>query len=278
MGMQVQNVAGLKETRMKTLQSKDGTTIAFDKRGEGPALILVDGAMSTRASGSKPELARLLAQHFTVYSYDRRGRGASGDTTPYAVEREIEDIDALIDEAGGSAFVYGHSSGGCLALEAAVKLGDKVKKLAMYEAPYNDDPAAQKAWGEYIKNLTEALASGRRGDAVALFMAYVGIPAAQIEGMRRAPFWAGMEAIAPTLAYDHSAIMGKNGSIPTERAARVHVPTLVMNGGNGAPFMLETAKTLGKAIPGAKMRTIDGQTHDVHPSALAPVLVEFFAA
>ncbi len=263
---------------MNTLKSKDGTTIAFDEQGDGPALILVDGALCTRSSGSKPELAKLLAQHFTVYSYDRRGRGASGDTKPYAVEREIEDIDALIDAAGGSAFVYGHSSGGCLALDATVKLGDKVKKLAMYEAPYNDDPEAQKAWGEYLKNLAEALASDRRGDAVALFMAYVGMPAAQIEGMRHAPFWGGMEAIAPTLAYDHAAVMGKDGSIPTERAARIHVPTLVMNGGNGAPFMLETAKTLSKAIPVAKLSTLDGQTHDVHPEALAPVLVEFFAA
>jgi pimeloyl-ACP methyl ester carboxylesterase len=263
---------------MGTVRSKDGTTIAFDRQGGGPALILVDGAMSTRSSGSKPELARLLAQRFTVYSYDRRGRGDSGDTEPYAVEREIEDLGALVDQAGGSAFVYGHSSGGCLALEATVALGDEIKKLAMYEAPYNDDPKAQNAWREYLKNLTEALASGRRGDAVALFMAYVGTPAAQIEGMRHAPFWGGMEAVAPTLAYDHAGIMGKDLSIPRQRAARVHVPTLVMNGGNGAPFMLETARTLAKVIPGAKLRTLDGQTHNVDPAALAPVLVEFFAA
>src|SRR5256714_15492140 len=171
---------GSKEARMNTLRSKDGTTIAFDKQGDGPALILVDGAMSTRSSGSKPELAKLLAQHFTVYSYDRRGRGASGDTKPYAVEREIEDVDALIDEAGGSAFVYGHSSGGCLALDATVQLGGKIKKLAIYEAPYNDDPEAQKAWGEYLENLTQALASDRRGDAVALFIASAGMPAVLI--------------------------------------------------------------------------------------------------
>jgi pimeloyl-ACP methyl ester carboxylesterase len=268
---------GLKGTEMETVRSKDGTAIAFEEQGDGPAVILVDGAMTTRSSGSKPELAKLLAKHFTVYSYDRRGRGDSGDTKPYAVEREIEDIDALLDKAGGSAFLYGHSSGGCLALDATVKLGDKVKKLAMYEAPYNDDPEAQKVWGEYIKNLTEALSADRRGDAIALFMALVGMPAAQIEGMRHAPFWAGMEAVAPTLAYDHPAIMGKKGTIPTERAGHVHVPTLVMNGGNGAPFMLETAKTLSKAIPVAKLITLDGQTHDVHPEALAPVLVEFFA-
>jgi len=278
MGMDVRTIRVVKETMMTTLKSKDGTTIAFDKQGDGPALILVNGAMSTRSDGSNPELARLLAQHFTVYAYDRRGRGDSGDTKPYAVGREIEDIEALIDIAGGYAFLYGHSSGGCLALEATVKLGDKVKKLAMYEAPYNDDPEAQKAWGTYIKNLTEALASNRRGDAVALFMAYVGMPAAQIEGMRHAPFWGGMEALAPTLAYDHTAIMGNDGSIPMERVARVQVPTLVLTGGSGAPFMLETAKTLSQTIPHAGLRTLEGQTHDVQPEALAPVLAEFFAA
>ena len=263
---------------MDSVRSKDGTSIAFDRQGDGPALILVDGAMTTRSGGSKPELARLLAQRLTVYSYDRRGRGGSGDTKPYAVAREIEDLDAVVDEAGGSAFVYGHSSGGCLALEAAVALGDQIKKLAMYEAPYNDDPKAQNGWREYLKNLAEALASGRRGDAAALFMAYVGTPAAQIEGMRHAPFWGGMEAVAPTLAYDHAGIMGKDLSIPIQRAARVGVPTLVMNGGNGAPFMRETAKSLAKVIAGARLRTLDGQTHNVDPAALAPVLVEFFAA
>src|SRR6266513_1425363 len=261
---------------MTTLKSKDGTTIAFDQQGHGPALILVNGAMSTRSDSSKPELARLLAQHFTVYAYDRRGRGDSGDTKPYAVDREIEDIDALIDKAGGYAFLYGHSSGGCLALEATVKLGDKVKKLAVYEVPYNDDPEAQKAWGTYIKNLTEALASNRRGDAVALFMAYVGMPAAQIEGMRHAPFWGGMEAIAPTLAYDHTAIMGKDGSIPIERAAHVLVPALVMNGGASYPFMYETARALSQAMPHAQLRTLEGQDHGPADDVLASALKEFF--
>src|SRR3989440_8045196 len=271
---QITRVNFKREKNMHVVTSKDGTKIAYEKQGEGPAVILVAGALCARLSWSGPHLSKLLAPHFRVYAYDRRGRGDSGDTKPYAVAREIEDIDALIDIAGGYAFLYGHSSGGCLALDATVKLGDKVKKLAMYEAPYNDDPEAQKAWGTYIKNLTEALASNRRGDAVALFMAYVGMPAAQIEGMRHAPFWSGMEALAPTLAYDHTAIMGNDGSIPRERAARVQVPTLVMTGGSGAPFMLETAKTLSTTIPRARLRTLEGQAHDVHPEALAPVLAE----
>ena len=263
---------------MKTVASGDGTTVAYDRQGEGSALILVDGAMCSRSSGSKPELVRLLAPHFTVYSYDRRGRGDSGNTRPYAVEREIEDIAAMIDEAGGTAYLYGHSSGASLALEAAVTLGGKVRKLAMYEAPYNDDPAAQRAWQEYLEELDEALAEDRRGEAVALFMRYVGVPDGQIEGMRQMPFWPGLEGIAPTLAYDHAGVLGKDCTVPTERAARVLVPALVLHGSASHPFMRDTARALSRAMPQAEFRTLDGQTHEVSPAVIAPVLVEFLGS
>jgi pimeloyl-ACP methyl ester carboxylesterase len=213
-----------------------------------------------------------------VYNYDRRGRGDSGDHQPYAVEREIEDIEALIDAAGGAACLYGHSSGAALALDAAIQLGKKVKKLAMYEVPYNDDLKAQAAWREYIQQITEALAADRRGDAVAAFMKYVGTPAEQIEGMRHEPFWPALEAIAPTLAYDHTAILGKDASIPTEWAAKLSVPVLVMNGSASFPFMYTTARALSQALPHAELRTLEGQTHDVDSKVLAPVLVEFFQA
>src|SRR6266480_1407502 len=265
------------ETRTSTVTSKDGTRIAYDKIGHGPAVILVAGALCSRSFWSGPELAKLLARSFTVYNYDRRGRGDSGDTRPYAVAREIEDIEELIDEAGGSAYLYGHSSGAALALEAALRLGKKVKKLAMYEAPYNDDAEAQRAWKQYIKQLTEALAADRRGDAVALFMKYVGTPADQIEAMRHARAWPMLEALAPTLAYDHSAILGEDRSIPIERAASVDVPALVMSGGASFPFMYDTAQALGKAIANAQVRTLEGQTHDVDSNVLAPVLMEFFS-
>ncbi len=259
---------------MKTIQSADGTTIAFDQLGKGPMLILVAGALNTRASSS---LAARLAPHFTVFVYDRRGRGESGDTAPYAVEREIEDIDALITEAGGSAFLFGHSSGGALALEAALQLGgEKVKKLAIYEVPYNDDREFQRAWRAYIQQLTELLAANRRGDAVALFMQYVGMPAEQIEGMRHSPSWPSLEAIAPTLAYDHAAILGEDVSVPIERAAQVRVPTLLMNGSASFPFMYETARTLSQAIPHAQLRTLEGQDHASADDVLAPVLEKFF--
>ncbi|HUA31172.1 MAG TPA: alpha/beta hydrolase [Streptosporangiaceae bacterium] len=261
---------------MNTVTSTDGTTIAYDRRGSGPAVIVVDGALCLRQS--KEGLAELLASGFTVYNYDRRGRGDSGDTRPYAVAREIEDIATLIGEAGGAAGLYGHSSGACLALEAAAQLGDRVTRLAMYEAPYNDDPAVRGPWVTYIARLTEALADGRNGDAVALFMGFLGNSDEHIAGMRRAPFWHGLEAIAPTLAYDHTGVLGPDMAVPAARAARVPTPVLLMYGGAGAPFMRETAETLSKAMPDARLRGLDGQTHDVSPDALAPLLAGFFAS
>ncbi len=261
---------------MDILSSHDGTTIAYDKLGEGPALILVDGALTVHSSGSVSELAKLLAPHYTVYGFDRRGRGESGDTPPYAVDREIDDIEALIDHAGGAAFLYGHSSGGPLAMQAAIRLGGKVAKIAMYEPPYNNDPGAQASWSQYLRQLKQALAEGRRGDAVALFMRFIGAPAEQVDVMRRAPFWRGMEAVAPTLAYDHAAILGEHWSVPTDLAARVRVPSLVMSGDAGLPFMPAAARALAQAIPQGQLRMLAGQTHDVNPGVLAPVLVEFF--
>jgi pimeloyl-ACP methyl ester carboxylesterase len=263
------------ETSMIRLSSRDGTTIAYDKLGEGPALILVDGALTVHSSGSGSELARLLAPRFTVYGFDRRGRGESGDTLPYAVDREIDDIEALIDHAGGSAFLYGHSSGGPLAMRAAIRLGGKVSKIAMYEPPYNNDPGAQASWSHYLRQLEKALAEDRRGDAVALFMRFVGTPAEQIGRMRRAPSWPGLEAVAPTLAYDHAAILGEPWSVPAELAARVSVPALVMAGDAGLPFMPDAARVLSQAIPRGQLRTLAGQTHEVNPGVLAPVLADF---
>ena len=260
---------------MNKVISKDGTEIAYETSGAGSALILVDGALCYRSFGPMRGLAELLSPHFTVYAYDRRGRGESGNSLPYAVEREVEDIEALIDEAGGSALVYGISSGGCLALEAAAKLGDKVRKLAIYEAPYNDDDAAKKQWMDYRKQLAQALAENRRGDAVVLFMTLVGTPAEMVEGMRHAPVWPMFEAVAPTLAYD-AAAMGEDRSVAVDQAAKVVSPSLVMNG-TVIPFMLDTATTLANAIPHAQQRTLEGQPHDVDLKALAPVLTEFFS-
>jgi pimeloyl-ACP methyl ester carboxylesterase len=257
--------------------SRDGTRIAFDTTGRGPALILVGGALSDRSGGA--DLARLLAPHLTVYSYDRRGRGDSGDTAPYAVRREVEDIEALIDHAGGSAFVYGKSSGASLALQAASALGDKVRKLALYEAPYDDAEGAAMAWKTFTEELDALLAAHRHAEAIARFMAFVGAPDAAVQQMKASPAWPGMLAMAPTLAYDN-AVVGVGRAVPVGLAAQVKAPTLVMDGSASAgpmPFMRATADQLGRVIPDARRQTLDGQAHDVNAKALAPVLRKFFA-
>ncbi len=261
---------------MQKVRSKDGTTIAFDRSGKGPAVILVGGAFQHRAIDPRTaQLAALLAQHFTVFHYDRRGRGDSGDTQPYAVEREIEDLEALIKEAGGSAFVFGMSSGAVLSLEAAAR-GLTIKKLALYEPPFNSgDDTDRQAAENYTKQLTALLAGGRRGDAVALAMTRFGAPAEAVAAMRQTPIWSLFESVAPTLAYDNT-IMG-DGSVPTKRMASVTVPTLVIDGGASPAFMHNAAQAAVAAIPNAQHRTLEGQTHDVAPEILAPVLEEFFA-
>jgi len=261
---------------MKTVTSIDGTQIAYEKQGQGPAVVLVDGALCYRSFGPMSQLAQLLAPRFTVYHYDRRGRGDSGDTQPYALEREVEDLAALIDVTGGVASVFGISSGACLALEAALRLGGKITKLALYEPPYNSDATARHAWKEYVQQLTALLAAERRDDAVALFMTLVGTPADQIDGMRHAPMWPLFEAIAPTLAYD-AAIIGADRSAPTDRADQVTVPTLVMNGSAGYAFMHDTAAALARAIPEARHRILEDQTHDVNLEVLAPILADYFS-
>lgn len=261
---------------MRRIKSKDGTTIAFDQSGSGPAVILVGGAFQYRAIDQKTtQLAALLAPHFSVFHYDRRGRGDSGDTPPYAVEREIEDLGALIDESGGSAFVFGMSSGGVLALKAAAS-GLAIMKLALYEPPFNLEDNARSASENYAKQLTSLLADGRRGDAAALAMTTWGAPAEAVAAMRQTPIWSMFEAVAPTLAYDN-AIMG-DGSVPTEQLATITVPTLVLDGEASPVFMHNAAQAVADALPNAQLRTLKGQTHDVAPGALAPVLEEFFSA
>ena len=233
------------------------------------------GALNSRKSGAK--LAKLLASHFTVISYDRRGRGDSTDTAPYAPRREVEDVAALIDEVGGPVYLYGHSSGAAIALEAAFKLRKQVRKLAIYEAPFALDGDARKAAKEYNRLLKKLLMSGRDGDAVALFIRSVGVSDKQVQAMRHMPMWRGLEAMAPTLAYDSDAL-GEGHSLPTALLSGITTPTLVMQGGAGAPSMRDAARAISEAISNAQLRTLAGQTHGVRPKVLAPVLAEFFAS
>ena len=256
--------------------SRDGTRIAYDKSGKGPAIIVVNGALSTRAQNA--ELSKLLAPHLTVYSYDRRGRGDSGDNQPYSVKREIEDIEALIDAAGGKAYVYGKSSGAALALQAAASLGDKITKLAIYEPPYSEAEGAAKEWKDFREKLDAQLAAGQRAEAITLFMKFVGAPDEAVAKMKTSPAWAGMLAMAPTLAYDN-AILGDDRSVPVSVATKVTAITLVMDGSASLgpmPFMRATADKIAKNVPGAQHIVVEGQAHDVSAKALAPILLKFF--
>jgi pimeloyl-ACP methyl ester carboxylesterase len=253
---------------MSTVTSKDGTAIAFDKTGQGPALILVLGAFNERATGAP--LAQSLAQHFTVFNYDRRGRGESGDTRPYAVEREIEDLDALIQEAGGSAFVFGYSSGAVLALRAAVH-GLAITKLALYEPP----PTGPSA-GNLAAQLAELIASGRRGDAVELFQTEgVGIPHEVVVGLRTAPFRPALEKMAHTLVYEMTILTDE--TLPPQVAASVQAPVLVMVGTDSPEVMRQTGQAFAEAMPEGQYSILAGQTHDIAPAVVVPLLEKFFA-
>lgn len=258
---------------MRKVISKDGTAIAFDQSGEGAVIILVSGAFTVRSQPTMVQLAALLAPHFTVFNYDRWGRGESGDTPPYAVEREVEDLVALIKEAGGSAFVWGWSSGAALALEAAAR-GLAITKLALYEAPFIVDDSRPPLPKDYVTRISEMISSGRRGDAVEYFMTRAAeVPAEFVAQMRNTPMW---EAVAHTLIYDVT-IMGGNNALPTERVASVRVPTLVIDGGVSPAWMHHAAQAVADTLPDAQRRTLPGQTHGVATEAIAPVLEEFFA-
>jgi pimeloyl-ACP methyl ester carboxylesterase len=223
-----------------------------------------------------PKLAPLLARHFTVYPYDRRGRGQSGDTLPYSKEREVEDIAALIEEAGGSAFLLGLSSGAALALEAAAS-GLAVRKVAAYEPPYID-PTGEHGAIEHEPRLQTLVAEGNRGGAVKYFMRdMVGVPAPAVVMMRLMPWiWRKLTAVAHTLPYD-TAVMNQF-RIPTARLASITVPTLAMHGSKTDPRLQKAAKAVADAIPGARHVTLANQTHNVKPAILAPAVIEFFNA
>ncbi len=253
------------QTRKTT--SKDGTGIAFDLIGHGPPLILVLGAFNDRRSGAA--LASFLAPHFSVLGYDRRGRGESGDAATYAIEREIEDLDALIRSVGGSAAVLGYSSGAVLALRATAA-GLPITRVALY-----DTPPPQAA--EHAGALASLIAGGRRGDAVEYFQRrVVGIPEPIVVQLRHAPFRPALEAMAHTLVYE-AAIMDYSAATPAF-AATVRQPVLAIAGGSGAPFMRDVAATLARSLPDARALTLDGATHDIDPTSLGPVVARFLGA
>jgi pimeloyl-ACP methyl ester carboxylesterase len=269
-----------------TVRSADGTPIAFTRTvgrvlsdPPRPALIIVDGALCSRAFGPSTALAERLARHFTVYTYDRRGRGASGNTLPYSPAREIEDIAALIAHAGGSASLLGLSSGGALALEAAAA-GLPIDKVVAYEPPYVEEAGsggASQRGGGHESHLARLIADGDRGGAVKYFMRdMVGAPAFVPIMLRLMPWiWTKLQAVAHTLPNDAAVMSGF--TIPRARFAAIAVPAIVMHGSKTDARLKHAAEETARIIPGASHRVLAGQTHNVKTDVLVPAVIEFLA-
>jgi pimeloyl-ACP methyl ester carboxylesterase len=256
---------------VETLNSTDGTAIAYQQTGTGPSLILVVGAFCDRSSTAS--LTLLLAPYFTVYEYDRRGRGSSGDGENYSVDREVDDLAALISAAGGSALVYGHSSGAALALEAAAR-GVPMVRLAAYEPPYT---AAEDGTGrsdELLEGVRARIAAGDRDGAAALFMTGAGTPPEVITMLQQGPGWPQMRQLAPSLVHDLTLCNG--GVVPGGRLARIGVPTVTVSGGSSPEWAGRACATVAAAVPGARHEVLDGQTHAVAHDVLAPMLIDHF--
>jgi alpha-beta hydrolase superfamily lysophospholipase len=255
----------------ETVKSADGTLIAYDCTGSGPPLVMVGGALSDR--GGAATYVPLLAADLTVYTFDRRGRGDSGDTPPYAVEREIDDLRALVEVAGGTAFVHGHSSGAVLSLLAAAD-GLPVTKLSVYEPPFMIEGTRERPSAEYAARVQAAVDAGDRATAVETFLREaVQIPDPALAGMQGSPMWPAMLALAHTIPYDNAIV--RDGSLPTERLATIAVPTLAIDGGASPEWVRTAVAAVAAAVPGARHLTIPDQDHAVAPPALAPVLLDF---
>jgi pimeloyl-ACP methyl ester carboxylesterase len=263
-------VITVEHTTDATVTSTDGTVIAYERIGQGPALILVDAAGHYREVTSFAGLINLLAPRFTVYHYDRRGRGGSADTQPYAVEREVDDLAALINEAGRSAFVYAFSSGGLLALHAAAACLS-IARMALLEPPIErgEDRPAQRAFTTELANL---IAVGRPEDALEFYLTSIGVPDDIVEDMRGSASWSAMESVAPTLVYD--SLISEATSF--DLVASVTVPTLVLDSEGSSDDLISMAATVAGALPNGSHRSLAGEWHGVSDEVLAPMLIDFF--
>jgi pimeloyl-ACP methyl ester carboxylesterase len=256
--------------------SADGTAIVFDRSGAGPAVVLVQGALMDRTDPVMSGVADGLARRFTVFNYDRRGHGGSGDAPRYTVEREVEDLAAVVAAAGGRAMAFGGSSGAALALRAAAA-SPAVSRLAVWEPPYHVGDSAPKLAHDFGSRLDRLVRQGRRGDAVELFMVEaVQATAGSVAALRAQPFWPDLEAAAPTLAYE-AAVMGPGNVLPAALLAAITQPTLVLNGGNSPAWMTSAGRAVAEAVPWAVHRILAGQAHNVAPGVIVPELMEFFA-
>jgi pimeloyl-ACP methyl ester carboxylesterase len=260
---------------MHTIPSKDGTRIAYDVYGEGDPVILVEGAFCGRHFGPTARLAAELGRHFRVYHYDRRARGDSGPSTDYSIDRELEDLSALMAEAGGSASIVGFSSGACLAIEAAAA-GLPVSRLAFYEPPYMVGPKARTVPMNFEAEVQQLVADGKYGDAVAYFMTkLIGMPSIFLIPMKFSKMWKQITPQAPSLPFDMEAVNGFEP--PIERMRRITVPTLAIHGTKTFPVLIDSTTLCAQTIPGAGHAVLSGQSHEVKAEAIAPELVRFFS-
>jgi pimeloyl-ACP methyl ester carboxylesterase len=263
---------------MRTVTSNDGSRIAYDRLGSGPAAILVGGALGYRKFNKMEELAKLLAERCTVINYDRRGRGDSTAAGPYALEREFEDLAALIEAEGGSASLWGWSSGGALALRAAAA-GVRVDRLAVYEVPFMVTPGHSRPTPDYGERLDALVAAGDRDGAVRHFMRNaVGVPAPIVAVMRLMPMWKGLRATAHTLPHDWAALGGHTmygAPLSAEEWAAVTVPTLVAYGAKSPAVLKDGSRALAQVLPNATLRELQGVSHNLKMGVLAPVLADF---
>ncbi len=268
------------QSALSTATSRDGTKIAFERLGSGPVIILVSPALGDRSGNAN--LAKVLSRNLTVINYDRRGRGASADTQPYAVAREVEDIEALLDAAGSPGYLFGSSSGAALALEAAAGLTSKVKAIFMYEPPFIVDDSRPPLPEDYLSQLHDLISAGRPGDAVQYFMSRaVGVPDAMLAQMRNDPMWPSLEAAAHTLPYD-GEVMGDTMSgkpLPEYRWDAVRVPALVMVGGASPAWLQHAAQAVAAVLPRCKIRILEGRDHSAvitAPVDIATTMYAFF--
>ena len=260
----------------RTTTSRDGTIIAFTKRGSGPPLIIVDGAFCYRENGPATELATLLAQHFTVFTYDRRGRGESGDAAPYKVEREIEDLRAVASQAGEAPYVVGISSGGALVLQA-VASGVSVKEIALYEPPYLAGGNGPRSFEDAKTRLQSLISAGDRGGAVRFFMTDIyGAPRAFVFAMPllMPNAWRRNKRVVHTVPYDLTILDDR--SVLNARSSSISVPTLVIGGEKSPKELRDAVVAVANALPNGSSRFLSGQDHNISCRALAPALLEYF--
>lgn len=254
---------------MEQVESADGTLVAVESWGEGPPVLVIAGAFCDRTSGAS--LVSMLASSYRVYTYDRCGRGDSGDHAHYSIQREVEDLDAVVTSIGTAPCAYGHSSGGSLVLEAAA-LGTDLRKIAVFEPPYTGDQFPGEG---FIQQLDELVRDGCRGEAAERFLTLTGAPAGVIEEVKAGPGWPHMVGLAHTLSRDLR--LGNCGRVPVARLRHVTVPLLAMSGGSSAQWAQDAVQTIGQMLPSAEARSIEGQHHVPADDVLVPILEAFFA-